>query len=100
MKNNNQQDYDKYMSHRLLGEKQVPAMVQFLINIKVVKDVKTGFYVYFYGVIILIIASILIAYFTFFNGPENIVSYDELTPAQKNALPYQERIYLENRNNQ
>ena len=99
MKNYNTEENQKYMSHKILGERQMPKMVDFLLRTKLVKKVETAYYTYVVFSVLLVLASILIIYFNFLSVSSNAVPYEELTPAQKSEIPYQERIYLDNKNN-
>lgn len=91
---------DKYTSHRILGEKETPAIVQFLLKTKIVKTKKQAYYTYLIFVVILFAIAFYFLYSTYWSNPEQqAIPYEQMTQAQKNQIPFQERMYIESRLN-
>jgi len=82
-------------SHVILGSVAKPKLIDFILRTKIVKTKKKA---YWFLVIIahsLLVIAGFVAYLTFFAGKQEAVRFNNMTPKQISDIPWQERIYIE-----
>ena len=84
-------------SHVILGSVAKPKLIDIVLKTKIVKTKKKAYWFLVVLAYSLLVVAGAIVYFSFFAGRQEVIPYDQMTQDQISDIPWQERIYIEDR---
>jgi len=85
-------------SHIILGERATPKLINLVLKTKLFKSKKNAYRFLVTLTLSLLIIAAAVVYSTFYAGKLTATPYDQMSPEQISNIPWQEQVYIEERN--